>query len=172
MFSGPTQALSVNDKYRYSILGSIGSDFKYDGKYEFLLEYPQLNGSNWWIQNKNPVLENEGTTAANGYTPVSVSWATHHFGGLVKSSQTTLTLLDGSAGNTEWFYSIGTREVTSWSTQNCPSPVNCFPGPNGSVNEVYLWLRVNSSFLAPSQNNVPVRMQSKLPILIHLFFIP
>lgn len=63
---------------KYSILDKLDSRYKINGKYEFLLEYPEVSGYNRWTQTSNPHEEKEtnsgGTRNAENYSPVSISW--------------------------------------------------------------------------------------------------
>ena len=48
------EALDTHTERKFSILGSIDSSFKINGKYEFLYEVPGIRGYNRWRQSKHP----------------------------------------------------------------------------------------------------------------------
>lgn len=53
-FEKKEDAMKCNEEGRYSSLHTINSAYKIQNKYEFLLEYPELNKSNQWKQSLNP----------------------------------------------------------------------------------------------------------------------
>ena len=94
--SGPmtseTEALNVNQPGKYSIIGEIHShqeEMKYEGKFEFLLEYPMLSKEfNWWRQSKFPIDDPDNNLTrktVEGYEDVSIAWTFSNWGGLAKS---------------------------------------------------------------------------------------
>ena len=68
----------------YSILYSINSKYLVNDKYEFLLEYPELNRYNHWRQLNNPINEMESEQNASGYDPITIQMPSN-FGGISKS---------------------------------------------------------------------------------------
>ena len=106
------------------------------GKFEFLLEYPELNGYNRWKQNNFPLNEEESNNIkADGYEEIHISWRNYNWGGLIKSSS-QFALIDGSVGNSAWYYAIGyTGKSHVWSGGT--------PGPYSLIHEVFLWIRIN-----------------------------
>ena len=135
-FNNSNDSIFIDTKQKYSILQKIDDSFKYNNKFEFLLEYPELSGYNRWRQNINPIndIEKLGISPANGYEPVQISWNLSIWGGLVKSIY-TCSLLDGSVGATTWWFSIGCY-YGCWTGEK-------FPGPNSiEVTQVYLWIRI------------------------------
>ena len=139
-FSNISHALKSDLPQLYSILGEINDNFKINGYFEFLLEYPEYSGYNRWKQQINPKDNPEfPNQQAIGYQEVSCSWKGQYFGGLVRSSRFSWTLLDGSTGYDNWYYAIGIY---------APPSIYCypkFPGPEGSyVFEAYLWIRINN----------------------------
>jgi len=141
-FSGYSEALNCDSTDKFSILGRLNQTFQNGGKYEFLIQYPQVSGYNRWRQSLLPYDDIEKTgNQAQGYEPVSISWNGQFWGGLVRSTQTSWTIIDGSAGHTNWWYSVGTMDVQIWPNQ--------FPGPALTdeqwilVNCVELWIRID-----------------------------
>jgi len=138
-FSSLSDALSCNTSYKFSILGSIDGQYQINGKFEFLLEYPDVEGYNRWKQTLNPKDNPESNgKQATGYEGISISFPGRYWGGLVKSSDPG-TVFDGSAGNVNWWFAIGCKS-SSWKPK-------LFPGPAISytelipVSKVILWVR-------------------------------
>ena len=50
----------INEKNKFSIIKYINLQFKYNGCYEFLLEYPSVEGYNRWKQRLFPTETDEG----------------------------------------------------------------------------------------------------------------
>ena len=146
LFESANEALNCNTNDKFSILNEISSFFKADNKYEFLLEYPKNYPNDFirWSQSQFP-LENEeqaGVSTAADYKPIHVPSYKTVFGGLVKTTienngKCISTLLDGNPGNLGWFYSIG-----MYSTCDTVYTSNKPPGPEGAVDETFLWIRV------------------------------
>lgn len=123
------------EKNTFSILKLISNRFRIDGKFEFLLEYSNLNGYNQWKQTLNPLEEIEELgKSVLGYEDVSISWNQNSWGGLVRSTS-TVTLLDGSVGEGSYFYAIGLKDV--WSNYGS---IPTYGSTN--TDEVNLWVRV------------------------------
>ena len=125
---------------KYSILYSINPSLKINGEYEFLLEYPEKNGYQRWYQSSNPMEEFEnpslGKRNAEGYREHTVSWTTCGWGGLVRTSNQDIVLLDGTTYHDDSYYSIG-----RYSSYNGAVP--------GNDNDILikisiLWIRVVS----------------------------
>ena len=133
-FANQNEALKCDTFQKFSILGDINENFLINGKYEFLLEYPEVIGYNRWVQNVNPIFQSDSSIP--GYFGIQISWNTNYWGGLTKSSRSTWTLLDGSVGHSDWFYAIGSYVAYG------PSQ---FPGPNRAVSLCYLWIRVDDT---------------------------
>ena len=127
-FFTPETVLSHYDEYKFSYLGQLES-FRYKGKFEFLLEYPEIPGFNIFTQSSNPTQNYE----VQNYHPIKMSF-TERFYGLALSNDTESTFIDGNPGGTgNWFYAIG------------PYISYCqgIPGPSSkTVHEVDLWARI------------------------------
>ena len=78
-FANEEEAKSIHETYKYSILGEIKDDekYKYNGKYEFLIQFSERKGFNWWRQTNFPLNEEDNDAikkSVEGYENVSVSW--------------------------------------------------------------------------------------------------
>ena len=123
---------STADKYsRLNLLDNFKAS---DGKYEFLLQYPDNDTTkyNRWKQTNNPLNEfveqtSAGTGTATGYEAVHIDWNVNYWGGLTRqnsdASSLSPTYLSGSVGHSNWYYAIGC--VSVWS--------GGIPGPNFAV---------------------------------------
>jgi len=161
-FSSLSEALSTNNQYKYSILGSIDTKYRINEKFEFLLEYPGFDGYNRWKQSLNPKDDQEITgKKATGYEGVEISFPGRNWGGLVMSSNEA-TFFDVTAGYSSWWYSIGCKK-SNWETLSFPGPAfndtSYIP-----VSKVILWVR--NDHLEPMTNNYK---SETIYNLIHLF---
>ena len=123
---------------KYSALGSL-EKYRRNGFFEFLLEYPELEGYNRFVQTSNPTQ----TRKISGYQKRHLSWEVNNFGGLALSSDTGSTFIDGSPGNGNgWHYAIGS--YSKWGFGHIPGPY----GSDSSyvdLKEVNLWIRIFDS---------------------------
>jgi len=138
-FSQINDGLFCDNARSYSILSNLDESYKFNGKYEFLLEYPAVTGYNRWRQSLNPIndIETNDKTAI-GYEAVHIDWTAKFWGGLVRSSS-SYSLLDGSAGTSHWWYAIGV--ITNGYSPNFPGPAIEGLSDGTPVQEVYLWVR-------------------------------
>ena len=149
LFSSVDEALETNSTYKFSQLKYLNNYRANDGKFEFMLTCKELageasltSGYNRWKQSSNPCEEyvagSDGSKNATGYEPISISWSTNYWGGLGLQNASINTksacLLSGSTGHGNWFYAIGAYE--SWG--------GGIPGPNAAVEEIELWVRVDT----------------------------
>ena len=133
-FTEVDQAKSCNETGKFSILEKARDMHHYwSDKYEFLLEYPSLQGFNRWQQSIYPL--DASNDDVGEFFNVSCSWTVNYWKGLQRYTN-GCALLEGSIGNYRWYYAIGMK-------------VNChrdwphyFPGPSGKQSKVYLWMRV------------------------------
>ena len=129
-----TNWLMFNSENRYSALGTL-EKYKISGKFEFLLEYPQLEGYNRFKQTSNPTVSDK----IEGYQPIHLSWTSYSFGGLALSSNTGFTFIDGSPGTDGWFYAIASK--VPWVGDYIPGAFD--KGYDGcNTTEVNLFVRV------------------------------
>ena len=101
-----TDARYIISERKYSILSEV-QEWPHSGKYEFLLQYPELEGYNRWKQTNFPLSEAyyQGKQEVEGYENVSITWTTRQWAGLQNS--TGCSLLEGSISVTNWYYAIG-----------------------------------------------------------------
>ena len=141
-FDSFEEASFVNKTNKFSILSIIDAKYKINGKYEFLLKYPSKEGYNRWRQSIFPLYEydSKDKTCAKGYRGIHIDWNQSRWCGLVRSvyrndEKCIPSLIDGTIGTIDWFYSIGR-------INNCsPFNTNSIPGPSELVNEVILYIR-------------------------------
>jgi len=141
-FANNIEALNSNTSNKFSILNKLNEKYQVNGKYEFLLQYPEVSGFNRWKQSYLPYddIEILGNKAI-GYEPVSISWSERKWGGLVRSNYPDRTTIDGSAGHSNWYYSIGTIK-DEWWPKKIPGPAIDYDNPY-YVERVSLWIRVD-----------------------------
>jgi hypothetical protein len=127
---------TTTNKDLFSLLTIINELMKVNGKYEFLLEYPELNNYFHWRQTSNPLSVSSSVSSSTiGFEPIHVP--SNYFKGLGLGSSTTSGLLGICDGECGWHYAIGCHN-------NLYDPK--FPGPdiNGDfyyVKQALLWIR-------------------------------
>ena len=143
-FDTVEEALYTNKPQKFSIIGLITPEFKNNDYYEFLLEYPEVEGYNNWKQKLFPRDVSESLNMNSGYTcdesqGCACSWTGKYWKGLSRSSKTSDALLDGSFTEDHWWFAIG-------ATNGYANEIS-FPGPAGGtagdfkpVYEVILWI--------------------------------
>ena len=121
-FANEAEALHCTSQYKYSRLDCLEQYRQADGKFEFLLEYPEIPDQfNRWKQTDNPITIKETSNSTvvstvNGYEAIHIDWS-NAFGGLIKSNQ-PCTLLDGSTNSKFWFYAIGGYGIADLESSN------------------------------------------------------
>ena len=145
-FDNIDEAKSCNQPHKYSIISEIDDSFKLrNKKFEFLLEYPELNLYNIWFQENSPLNEEEyGQKEVRGYKPVHIGAYNPRWGGLARSDEiaSKYCLINGvpSVLNlTNWLYGIGVITGAGWSTNGVLT--HKIPAHNTGVNIYYLWVR-------------------------------
>jgi len=135
------QNCSIDDSANiFSRLEDIPQFISTDGKYEFLLRYPDLSKTeyNQWRQIANPlttVANNSQTAATMGYEAVHIDWSANWNYGMGLSSAYE-SYLDCQAGAANWYGAIGQSAL--WE--------NGFPAPDGSSQKfVELWIRIDNT---------------------------
>ena len=142
LFNSFEQVKHFNETERYSILGDIDR-FKYNGKFEFLLEYPNLEGCNIWTQTVSPIDAQHGQDI--GYKEVNITWRNNYFGGIARA-YSNHTFLDGSPTKTDYYYAIGLKDPwKQYHTIPGPHDISVYPYTDEKyhVFEVNLWLRID-----------------------------
>lgn len=145
LFTSIDEVKKSNTADKYSRIYLLDYLKASDGKFEFLLEYPDdiPNQYNRWKQTNNPCNEHmeSGTRPVTGYEAVHIDWDTSLWGGLERSNSNVETLgstyIDGSVGHVNWHYAIGTK--SAWN--------GGIPGPSTSpiiYGRVQLWVRIDT----------------------------
>lgn len=145
LFTSLAQIKDVNTDTKYSKLNSISKYKLSNGKYEFLLRYPnQSTGYNRWRQTNAPqdefvTITPDGSGKAAGYEAIHIDWKDNYWGGLTRQSSDTSSYspcyLSGSVGHGNWFYAIGAATTHQ---QGIPSYTSTW----GSVE---LWVRLDDT---------------------------
>ena len=143
-FTSLAETLNSDTPDKFSCLYLLDELKATDGKYEFMLTYPEKHPGqyNRWKQTNNPCNENvpngDGTAYAAGYAAVHIDWTSSYWGGLTRQNASTTAYtpcyLSGSVGHSNWFYAIG-------ATQKHDGGI---PGPSSGVQETELWVRVDT----------------------------
>lgn len=146
LFSAVDECRNIQETDRYSRLYLLDEMCGNDGKYEFMLTYPnEFAGQyNRWKQTNNPCDEyiaqtSDGSGVATGYEAVHIDWNTNYWGGLTRQNSDATTnsscYLSGSVGHSNWFFAIGAK--TAWN--------DAIPGPaSAAVSVVELWVRLDT----------------------------
>ena len=146
------ECLYSNTERKFSRLGYVSQNlnkFKNEAhKYEFLLEYPDINRSNHWMQAVFPTNAQGGTDI--GYEEIRCDMKGHSWGGLSLSS--TNTFIDGSPGNNNsWHYPICQFLNYTPDLYCMPNPLDGEPDVTtdekySCVKYVRLWIKINNKF--------------------------
>ena len=150
-FSNESEARHNIEENKFSILDEINESMRINGKYEFIIEYP--NEYFHWRQSSNPLEETEiiNKNAAEGFVSLHNGTEMSKWGGLVKSSinisGVISSFLEGNPGNDWWMFSIGMYcNIRGWDTKKG------IPGSVSGVPSVRLWVRINHFGLICSRN--------------------
>lgn len=146
-----SEAKSVDDVDKYSILGQL-EKFRTNTSqpFEFLLEYDEITGKyNRWQQTANPVTTSVADGAATtsvgystNFTGSHIDWTGCSWGGLTRSSRSSV-FIDGAVANNGWWYAIAPTTAYNGG----------IPGPNSTVVKqgVHLWVKANDNLSNISQ---------------------
>ena len=143
LFENESEALSCNLPNKYSILSEITDEYKINGKFEFLINYPNESRYFRWRQLNNPVeeLEVENISTAEGFESIYPSDLPNKWGGLVRTNITyegkISSLLDGNPGSDFWYFAIGMYKDNTWESYGFPAYQEDLP-----TNYTSLWMRV------------------------------
>ena len=99
-FDKKEDAYECNEEGRYSTLKTLNKQYKIKGKFEFLIEYPELNKSNQWRQTLNPFRQSKDQQQNNatGYEPINVQMTEVYWGGLFLSGSSACLLVGSRNG--------------------------------------------------------------------------
>ena len=133
----------VNTTYTYSILGSIHENYKINGFYEYLLEYPDEPNYNRWKQRVNiKDTTNTQTSKDIGYKPIHIDFAPQdgEFGGIARSDKPAEAIFDGTPGVAGHWFTIGALEhyISHYQMAGFYNGVDYKVG----VRKVKLWIRI------------------------------
>ena len=143
-FSSEEEALKCSTEKKFSILGFLSDSFKFNNKFEFLLDYPELHAYNTWKQTNNPLKENEtGQQEVDGFVPKHTGAPRSNWGGLVYTAVhprnlSRPSLLNGTPNkDDDWYFAIASYGM-AWgpNTNYFTIPANSTP-----VNIVSLWVK-------------------------------
>ena len=139
-FENETEALYSQNPDKYSILSELNDALKYNGKFEFHLEYKDYIIH--WAQNDNPLKLNETLyDKAPGLHIYRNKTNGNKFSGLVrqvyKIAGCNNSLLDGNSKSGGWYYAVCMyrNAETNWRDKG-------IPGANGLEKFMSLWVRV------------------------------
>lgn len=137
LFENENEALYCTSENKFSRLRDLENFRGKDGKFEFLLEWPEDYPSEYirWKQSKNPLDDNtiyEIDTNSyligkvDGYEEIYNSWynSEQRWAGLLRNQHPDLSLLDGIIGG-HWYYAIGAYQSYAYDDNN----VIGVPGP-------------------------------------------
>ena len=140
----------INEVYevdKFSILGLV-KDIKVNDYYEFLLQYPSVEGYNNWRQKVFPLDASQKNNDNIQYyidETLHISWE-HFWTGLSLSSKTEETIIDG-CGDGNWWFTIGAKKTYLEYNNMFPGPI--IPTQEFPVQEVYLWIRLPMRIIIP-----------------------
>ena len=153
-FNSDEEVLYSIDESRYSILSLLDDNAKCsEGKFEFLLEYPDRGSSFYfrWKQLNNPINEEEteGMTSAKGFESFYNGTNTKLFGGLVKTSgrteEKTLSFLNGVPsryGSSNFNFAVGIFAKTYYKNGDSEILYNYPVGDQIGAEQCALWVKL------------------------------
>lgn len=148
LFSSYSEVMNTQTANKYSRLNILDKFKGSDGKFEFMLCYPDdTTDYNRWKQTNNPCKEYKGTDdstlTADGYEAISIAWTGSYWGGLARQNSDKTDIrncyLSGSVGSTYWFYAIG---VSATYMTGMPSWTDT--GYASTAGRVQLWVRTDN----------------------------
>lgn len=147
MFTSLEECRNTQQEDKYSRLAYIDNFRGSDGKFEFMLKYPNDSTNyNRWKQSNNPCNEflphtEDVEEKVEGYEPIHIGWTTSHWGGLSRQNQSETVYspcyLSGSAGHNNWFYAIGAASKHNLG----------IPSWESTANTTELWVRIDNAYI-------------------------
>ena len=145
---------SLGDE-KYSRLSIISEVFKVHSKYEFIINWPDLDDNPYyhWRQTNNPTKEVEtiDKSTADGFEPIHNHTYYSKWGGLVKSTNTPGydigSYLDGVTDPRKWHFAIAMNNRSEhYSNTGIPAYHDTNNNKEYTAQECDLWLRLPNSF--------------------------
>ena len=137
--------------------------------FEFILEYPEIEGCNHWKQKIFPTQAQPGEE--NGFFDMGSTYSNNYWHGLALSSSNEATYIDGSPSDatTSWFFGIGQK-----STYNS---IYRIPHPDASktnttyLSEIRLWIRKPDSLSNKCTESITFLLAFHIKYLIFVLAI-
>ena len=136
---------NAHDRYLYSIIYNVSGKYKENGYFEYLLEYPEVEGYNRWLQKIDIASTDKTQTSADiGYKGIHISFNGNHWGGISRSNSELCTIFDGSPGigtiDNNYWYSIG---AIRYYFDTFTFPGVLIEGDiRKGIQECFLWIRI------------------------------
>lgn len=145
LFTSYAECMNTQTVDKYSRLYLLDEFKASDGKFEFMLCYPDdTTNYNRWKQTNNPCNEyyelSDIPLFVEGYEEIEISWTDNYWGGLARQNSESTNIfpcfLSGSIGHEDCFYAIGFSEVQQ----------NGVPSYNDSYTQncCELWVRIDT----------------------------
>ena len=154
-------ALLSNDAKRFSIIGTINDNFKHNGYFEYLLEYPEVPGYVQWKQSIDIARTTSTQTSEDiGFRKIHSDYK--YFHGLSRSTESTATTFDGSPATIGYWFSIGAKAYYCGVAFAGP----CYKTSTNGVHFCYLWIRVPPRYVCSvslNRNGIPRSALAILP---------
>ena len=145
--------LICNKTQQFSTLGTLTDNYKINGYFEFLLEYPEFNYLIHWRQKKNPIKSESNI----GFIPLHVPDNPCPFNGLAITRSKTYTFLDGNVGSTVWHYAIGSYGTWGGS-ESIPGPYLLDENKKELGSKIVnLYVRIRTSISCKINKKAPIK---------------
>ena len=177
LFKTEDEFLETNTANKYSILKHIDDDFKINGLFEFIMDYPEIKEYGRWTQTKNPL--NAKPDEDVDVQEKESTWDKEvNFIGLHQSSLKTACFIEGTdavsqnTGLPNWYYAIG-QKIKWESTNYLAGPY--YSNKKLNIHQVFLWLKIADLHLLKrifhhhTQQNLFIFF--KLSILCNIMFL-
>lgn len=147
LFTSYSECMNTQTEDKYSRLYLLDEFKSGDGKFEFMLCYPDdTTHYNRWKQTNNPCNEyydtSDGALFVEGYEEIEVAWTGNYWGGLARQNSESTAIspcfLSGSVGHEDWFYAIASSSVQQ---NGIPSYDN-----SSTQGSCELWVRIDTVY--------------------------
>ena len=155
------EVLDSKNENKFSCLGEL-EKYRINGKFAFLLEYPEYEGYISCIQSSNPT----NTTQVKDFYLLHNSWSDGvSFEGFALSSDSS-TFIDGSPNYGNWFHAIG--QYTNWGFGKIAGPYDYFHKIT-NFNIVNLWVGISNNEFSNKANKY--KRYSIFVLIFNIMFI-
>ena len=136
--------LNANDPFNdnYSIMQNLENYRDSNGRFRFRFvgkkyHHPDTptGATNEWYQTSNP---NTTSDSVTGYEAISIDGSGQSWGGLALSASSA-TIIDGSPGNSNWYYALGLENLSNYLSGNAYPSIHNGSNEASLINELWVY---------------------------------